>query len=187
MTTPSNDPAATDSTRHTFLAALGGVSTSVLAGCLAVGDGSGGAETGTETATESDTPPTGSMAAHFSPDLAKWVDEVPRPVVAEPSRTEDGDPHYEIEMRAVEQKLHRDLPPTTVFGYDGRYPGPTIEARRGDPVSVRWKNDLPDEHILPVDTTVKAEKAPYDSDGVWAVTHLHGGNIAPESDGQGGM
>lgn len=195
MKTRSNDPAAIDSTRRALLAALGGTSASILAGCLGGGNALSGAETNspepagsnTETATKTSTPPAGSMAAHSSPNLAKWVDEVPRPAVAEPSGTKDGDPHYEIEMRVVEQKLHRDLPPTTVFGYDGQYPGPTIAARQGEPISVRWKNDLPDEHILPVDTTVKAEKTPYDSDGVWAVTHLHGGNVAPESDGQGGM
>ncbi|MES3516723.1 MAG: multicopper oxidase domain-containing protein [Natronomonas sp.] len=127
------------------------------------------------------------MAAHSSPDLTRWVDELPRPAVAEPSGRKEGHPHYEIEMQAVEQRLHRDLPPTTVFGYDGLYPGPTIEARQGEPIFVRWKNALPERHILPVDTTIKAQKAPHDGSGVWAVTHLHGGNVPPESDGQDEM
>ena len=117
-----------------------------------------------------------------SPDLERWVDELPRPNVLESEGTKDGQPYYEVEMREVEQQLHRDLPPTTVFGYEGQYPGPTIEARKGEPIYVRWKNDLPDEHLLPVDTTVH-EDIPYDDTSVRTVTHLHGGNVESESDG----
>ncbi|WP_226023006.1 multicopper oxidase family protein [Halomicrobium salinisoli] len=125
-----------------------------------------------------------AQATASSPELAKWVDEVPRPGVIEPTGTKDGQPYYEVEMREVEQSLHRDLPPTTVWGYDGQYPGPTIEARRGEPVYVRWKNKLPDEHLLPVDTTIHGDEVPYDSTGVRVVTHLHGGNVEHTSDGK---
>ncbi len=120
---------------------------------------------------------------HSSPELEKWADEVPRPEVLEPSGTKEGQPYYEVEMREVEQRLHSDLPPTTVWGYDGQYPGPTIEAEQGEPIYVRWKNDLPDEHLLPVDTTLHADVVPYDTSGVHTVTHLHGGNVEAESDG----
>nr|WP_254544952.1 multicopper oxidase [Halomarina sp. BND7] len=98
--------------------------------------------------------------------------------------TKDGSPYYEVEMREATQKIHRDLPPTTVWGYDGQYPGPTIEAQQGEPVYVRWKNELPDEHLLPVDTTIHSSKIPYDSTGVRVVTHLHGGNVEHTSDGK---
>lgn len=118
-----------------------------------------------------------------SPDLERWVDELPRPNVLEPEGTKDGQPYYEVVLREVEQQLHRDLPPTTVFGYEGQYPGPTIEARKGEPIYVRWKNELPDEHLLPVDTTVHEDVGPYDTSGSPAVTHLHGGNVESESDG----
>jgi spore coat protein A len=124
-----------------------------------------------------------TITDHSSPDLEKWVDEVPRPGVAESSGTKDGHPRYEIEMREVEQKLHRDLPETTVWGYDGQFPGPTIEAEQGEPIYVRWTNDLPDEHLLPVDTTIHSDIIPYDTPGVRTVTHLHGGNVESESDG----
>lgn len=86
-------------------------------------------------------------------------------------------------MQEVEQQLHGDLPTTTVWGYDGRYPGPTIEAEQGEPIYVRWKNDLPDEHLLPVDTTLHSDAIPYDMPGIRTVTHLHGGNVEAESDG----
>ena len=53
---------------------------------------------------------------------------------------------YDIEIREVTQQLHRDLPPTRVWGYDGSYPGPTIVALRDEPVTVNWVNDLRDSH-----------------------------------------
>ncbi len=86
-------------------------------------------------------------------------------------------------MREVEQKLHNDLPLTTVWGYDGQYPGPTIEAQQGEPIYVRWQNELPDDHLLPEDTTIHSDLIPYDTPGVRVVTHLHGGNVESESDG----
>jgi FtsP/CotA-like multicopper oxidase with cupredoxin domain len=35
-----------------------------------------------------------------------------------------------------------DFGPTTVWAYDGSYPGPTIEAQRGVPTSVLWNNGI---------------------------------------------
>jgi len=70
------------------------------------------------------------------------------------------------------------------MGYDGQYPGPTIEATRGEPIYIRWQNKLPDEHLLPVDTTIHDENVPYDTTSSRVVTHLHGGNVEHESDGK---
>ena len=171
----------TDLSRRTLLLATGGASIATLAGCategLLDGDDDG---TSTDGETESTT---ATVAAHSSPNLEKWLDEVPRPGVAEPTGTKDGRPYYEIEMSEVEQELHSDLPATTVWGYDGQFPGPTIEAEQGEPIYVQWQNDLPDEHLLPVDTTVHEEMVPYGIDGVRTVTHLHGGNVEAASDG----
>lgn len=167
----------TDSSRRKFLLATGLIGTSALAGCT---DDSNSPATGSGTQTTNPSPSTG----HSSPALEKWVDEVPRPGVIEPSGTKDGRPRYEVEMHEFEQKIHRDLPPTTVWGYDGQYPGPTIEARRGEPIFVRWQNKLPDDHLLPEDATIHGEILPYDTPGVRVVTHLHGGNVESESDGK---
>lgn len=161
--------------RRKLLLASGAAGISAFAGCTTD-------DTPADTGTETTNPRT--IADHSSPDLEKWVDEVPRPSVAEPTGTKDGQPYYELEMREVEQKLHSDLPATTVWGYDGQFPGPTIEAEQGEPIYVRWQNDLPDEHLLPVDTTVHEEMIPYDIDGVRTVTHLHGGNVEAASDGK---
>ncbi|WP_226042937.1 multicopper oxidase [Natrinema sp. DC36] len=161
--------------RRRLLLATGVTGISAFAGCFTDGDPSN---------TTSETTKPTTVRDHSSPDLETWVDEVPRPSVAEPTETKDGHPYYEIEMREVEQKLHRDLPPTTVFGYDGQFPGPTIEAEQGKPIYVQWQNDLPDDHLLPVDTTVHDELVPYDIPGVRTVTHLHGGNVEAASDGK---
>lgn len=155
--------------RRKLLLATGATSISAIAGCSA------------PSSTEEPIPTT--VAEHSSPDLEKWVDEVPRPGVIEPTGTKNGQPYYEIGMREVEQKLHNDLPLTTVWGYDGQYPGPTIEAQQGEPIYVRWQNELPDDHLLPEDTTIHSDLIPYDTPGVRVVTHLHGGNVEPESDG----
>ncbi|OIB56097.1 Bilirubin oxidase [Natrialba sp. SSL1] len=133
---------------------------------------------------EREASPAATVTTHSSPALERWVDEVPRPGVVDPTGEKDGQPYYEIEMSEIEHQLHRDLPPTTVWGYDGQFPGPTIEARQGEPISVRWQNKLPDEHLLPVDTTIHSDIIPYETPGVRTVTHLHGGNIESESDGK---
>ena len=46
-------------------------------------------------------------------------------------------------MRQVESKIHRDVKPTRFWGFDQSSPGPTIEARSGQPVLVEWANELP--------------------------------------------
>nr|WP_222845534.1 multicopper oxidase [Natronomonas salsuginis] len=131
----------------------------------------------------SDQPEQIPSTGHTSPELDKWVNEVPRPGTVEPIGTKNGHPYYKVETREVEQKIHRDLPATTVWGYDGQFPGPTIEAQQGEPIYVRWENKLPDTHLLPEDTTIHSNIIPYDSTGVRTVTHLHGGNVEDQSDG----
>ena len=39
----------------------------------------------------------------------------------------DNAPVYSITMKQVHLKLHRDLKPTLVWGYNGMVPGPTFE------------------------------------------------------------
>ncbi|MBX3407133.1 MAG: multicopper oxidase domain-containing protein [Phycisphaeraceae bacterium] len=122
--------------------------------------------------------------------LTPFVDELPRPAVAQPvTGVPGGSAHYEIAMVEVAQHLHRDLPPTRVWGYAGTYPGPTIEARRGMPVTVTWINDLRvletgvhrTTHVLPVDECLHGP----DVTGQTPVTvvHLHGGHVPADSDG----
>ena len=84
-------------------------------------------------------------------------------------------------MRPTLRKAHRDLPLTLVWGYEGLYPGPTFEVRSGEHVRVKWKRAPVYRHLLPVDTTIHGAEPP--NPAVRTVVHLHGANVAPDSDG----
>lgn len=122
--------------------------------------------------------------------LTPYQDPLPLPAVATPIQgTIGGKAYYEIAMTEQFQQLHSDLPLTRVWGYNGTFPGPTIEAYKGDSVTVIWRNDLRyaetgqlrTEHALLVDTCLHGP----DHTGQMpvATVHLHGGKVAPESDG----
>ncbi len=121
--------------------------------------------------------------------LTPFVDALPRPAVAVPdSGMPGGTASYSIAITELKQKLHRDLPPTTVWGYEGSYPGPTIEASVGNPVTVHCLNDLRDstgslrtQHFLPVDLCMQGPDV--EGPSARTVIHLHGGHVPPESDG----
>ncbi|GAA1991300.1 multicopper oxidase family protein [Kitasatospora viridis] len=85
---------------------------------------------------------------------------LPIPPVMKPTRTDGGTDYYDLTVRPADVEIipgHK----TTIWGYDGRFPGPTFEARSGRRAVVRQTNAL----SVPI------------------VTHLHGGRTAPESDG----
>jgi spore coat protein A, manganese oxidase len=89
--------------------------------------------------------------------------------------------HYRLEMAEILVKTHRDLPATQMWGYNGSSPGPVIETRSGQDVSVEWVNRLPTKHFLPIDHNLHgAEK---DKPEVRSVVHVHGAKTPPESDG----
>jgi FtsP/CotA-like multicopper oxidase with cupredoxin domain len=84
------------------------------------------------------------------------VPPVARPVGLHPS----GADLYRVTQRVAEVEI---LPGTRtpILGYDGIFPGPTFETRRGRPVVVQHRNELP----------------------VPTVVHLHGGHTPADSDG----
>jgi len=51
--------------------------------------------------------------------LRKFEDELPLPTPIIPSGTLKGVPLYDVKMTQFKQKLHRNLPPTTLWGYNG--------------------------------------------------------------------
>jgi len=67
--------------------------------------------------------------------------------------------YYEITHKEGKAEILPGLT-TTLWGYDGIFPGPTIESRSGRKIVVRYHNELP----VPV------------------TTHLHGGRTPPRSD-----
>lgn len=121
-------------------------------------------------------------------DLAPFVDPLPRLRVAQPvsRRPDPTQPdhmlaHYRLEMREALIRLHRDLPPTRVWGFEGAFPGPTLETRAGEGISVEWVNSLPQRHFLPIDHTLEGAGASLPE--VRTVVHLHGGRTPADSDG----
>lgn len=137
---------------------------------------------------------TGAAVVESSPDLEKFVQPLPIPDVRDPDGRRKGADYYEIPVTEFSTRLHPDLPATTLWGYDGQFPGPVIRARRNERIKVRFDNSgLPTDHLLTVDDRIsgtKPEDYP-DFDGpvpeVRTVTHFHGLNVAPESDGQAEM
>jgi len=117
-------------------------------------------------------------AANLSPvNLPPFVDPLPIP----PKLVHRPGVPASIRMNSFRQKIHRDLPPTSLWGYNGSWPGPTIEVRRGQPFSVNWFNHLPPRHFLPLDFTVHGEEQTVPP--VRAVVHVHGAQTLPEDDG----
>ncbi|GAA5145689.1 multicopper oxidase family protein [Pseudonocardia eucalypti] len=86
---------------------------------------------------------------------AAFVAPLPIPPVRRPV-----DGRIEIAQRVGRARILPGLD-TPVFGYDGIFPGPTIETRRDEPVTIVHHNELP----------------------VPTVTHLHGGHTPAEHDG----
>jgi spore coat protein A, manganese oxidase len=121
--------------------------------------------------------------------LAPFVDPLPIPKVIQPVRTvslsdkasSTALPYYRLAMQEFEQRVHRDVKPVRVWGFNGSSPGPTFETRKGSGVMVEWVNQLPTRHLFPIDHSVHG--AEVDKPEVRTVVHLHGGKVPPASDG----
>src|SRR5258707_9099659 len=118
------------------------------------------------------------MTAPLAAPLAPFADALPVPRRLVAARRNG---RLSVPIRAGAHRFHRDLPESAIWGYDGTVPGPTIEAERGQPVTVRWLNEL--DGTLPVAVTTAPVAA--DASGVPAqcVPCLSGGsphqNAAP--------
>jgi spore coat protein A len=138
-------------------------------------------------------PPTQQPASRFRTNLnayalAQFVDPLPIPEIAQPidhrPSPENASlklPYYRVAMRQIEAKLHRDLKPTRLWAYGSSSPGPTFEARSGQGILVEWANELPTQHMLPIDHSIHGAEA--DKPEVRTVVHLHGAKAPAESDG----
>jgi spore coat protein A len=109
--------------------------------------------------------------------LARFVDPLPVPPVVRP----DASGTQPLAMRAIESRVHRDLPPTRFWSFGSTFPGPTIETRRGRACSIEWANELPTKHFLPIDRNIHGAEASVPD--VRAVVHVHGAKVPPDSDG----
>ncbi|AOS62980.1 putative multicopper oxidase [Actinoalloteichus hymeniacidonis] len=105
-----------------------------------------------------------------------------------------------LTKKTTSVRLHSELPPTTVWAYEGHYPGPTIEVRRGSGVRIEWRNEIEGPFpVVAVDVPPPAEGEPSPSEvpglsggtpipevtrlPAWSVTHLHGAVVGAGSDG----
>ena len=123
-----------------------------------------------------------TQSAYRTPDsLDRYVDPLPVPKRLVPQSTSEDGVQYHVRMLEFTQQMHSQLPPTKLWGYDGHYPGPTIEALRDRPIVVRWENQLPSQHIFDVDPRIHGAMPP--APAVRTVPHLHGACTRSESDG----
>ena len=116
--------------------------------------------------------------------IPQFVDPMPIPYVARGYNRyysmKEEKLYYHIYMWEAKHQFHKLFPYTTVWGYNGTYPGPTIEVPKDVPVKVKWENKLPMKHLLPVDHTLHGAM---DTPDVRTVVHLHGADVASDSDG----
>jgi FtsP/CotA-like multicopper oxidase with cupredoxin domain len=104
--------------------------------------------------------PQPKLLASRAPLPRPFAVPLPLPTVAKPSRTDGRADYYELVQRPSDVEILPGLR-TRIWGYDGRFPGPTVRARSGRRTVVQVSNGL----------------------DVPTVTHLHGGRTPPESDG----
>ncbi len=159
--------------------------------------------------------------------IPKYVNQLEKPPVFKPYKTWTHEMingkkvkrkkhHYCVEIGVTKQQmLPKGFPKTKVYGYGGQIidpktgkttyaicsPGPTFEARRGTPVTVKWINRIKGKHMFAVDPTLhwaNPNHMPMEPPKPWplyppgfaeaqkpvpTVTHLHGGEVPSTSDG----
>jgi spore coat protein A len=116
------------------------------------------------------------MVPTLAPPLAPFADALPLPqrLVATKRNGE-----LTVPVRTGKHRFHRDLPESAIWGYCGTVPGPTIEAERGQPVTVHWRNEL--EGMLPVVVTTAPMAADADGVPVQCLPGLSGGQPDPNA------
>ncbi|WUN94286.1 multicopper oxidase domain-containing protein [Streptomyces sp. NBC_00299] len=134
-------------------------------------------------------------------ELTPYAAPLPVPSVLRPA-SEDVLRETEIALRPTWVRLHPQVPPTLMWGYDGQVPGPTIEVRRGQRVRIAWTNRIPKDGEYPVtsvEVPLRTDGRPQSAtepgrDGAepnkdvaalpaWSVTHLHGAQTGGGNDG----
>jgi spore coat protein A len=139
-------PAPSGLRRRTVLRAAGAVGLAAGAGGLAGCSGTNGQ--------------TGEVVVSRAGLPEPFTRPLPRPSVLTPVSTAGGVDTFRVTARVADAEI---LPGTRtrIIGYDGTFPGPTIETRSGRPAVVEHVNELP----------------------VPMVVHLHGGEVPAASDG----
>ncbi|MFM9883873.1 MAG: multicopper oxidase family protein [Burkholderiales bacterium] len=77
--------------------------------------------------------------------------------------------YYEVRIQERDHSFHPELPKQKIWGYDGTFPGPTFHAKYGEPMLVRFRNELPPNAAGPGSPEISV--------------HLHNLHTPSESDG----
>ncbi|HET6997322.1 MAG TPA: multicopper oxidase domain-containing protein, partial [Solirubrobacterales bacterium] len=112
------------------------------------------------------------------PVLTPFVDRLPLPLRLIAT---EHDGWLAVHIRAGVHSFHRELPASSIWGFEGTVPGPTIEAERGRPVTVEWRNEL--DGAYPVSVTVAPQAADADGVPVQCVPGLSGGELDADAAG----
>ncbi|MDH6575351.1 multicopper oxidase domain-containing protein [Kitasatospora sp. MAP5-34] len=125
-------------------------------------------------------------------DLTKFADPLRIPPTISPG------PELTVQLTSADVQLHSELPPTPMWTYEGGFPGPVIEVRRGQRLRVAWENRISTPYPaqvgnLPAITMPPAENVPGIDPALlnqpaaavppWAVVHLHGAVTGGGHDG----
>lgn len=138
------------------------------------------------------------LGANKANDLGQYI-----PIAIPDTTTYPGSDYYEISLVQYNEQMHKDLPATTLRGYEQTnttdptvknhpsYFGPIIVAHKDRPVRVKFTNALPTgsggDLFLPVDTSLMGAGMGPDGKTMYtqnrATLHLHGGITPWISDG----
>lgn len=142
-------------------------------------------------------------AAPVAPNwgLTKFLDPLRIPPVIRPHSWWHQE-EITVTMTRAGVRLHSQLPVTTMWAYEGQFPGPTIEVRSGKRLRVAWSNDIDGTIPLvgvsaPIGEVAKPGYRNPDGslrdghtiiEGVadlpaWTVVHLHGAMTNAWNDG----
>lgn len=113
--------------------------------------------------------------------LEPFVDRLFVPPLLRASSARPNAPTLKLVISEFRQRVHRDLPPTVMWGFNGMSPGPTIETECNRALTVYWQNRLPERHRLSVDGSLDGAGAEIPE--VRTVVHLHGGHVSAADDG----
>ena len=138
-------------------------------------------------------PAVSARAASVASGLTPYVD--PMPLLVDNAIDATGGGTARLTTALISRKVHRDLPATTLFGYlrpggpgagdaGASYLGPALVAKSGTAVKVKYTNGLAPDDFLKVFTNGGASYLQFPPfPEVRTMTHLHGGFVAADDDG----
>ncbi|MEV6345845.1 multicopper oxidase domain-containing protein [Actinoplanes sp. NPDC051851] len=138
---------------------------------------------------------TSVTAPDYPTPLEPYRDALPVPRVLRPAK----DGRLTVPMQVAKHRFHSQLGTSTVWGFGGTVPGPTIEVHTGQRTQIRWVNALSGRMPLracappiawadpPLWDRPGRDGAPLLEDvsnlPPWTVVHLHGAETGMDNDG----